>query len=98
MPAKLSTHVLDTANGCPAHGMRIELWTHAGSVPKLLKSVQTNSDGRTEQPLLTGNELKIGHYELVFFVGDYFKARSPQSPGIPFLDRVPVRIGISDAS
>jgi 5-hydroxyisourate hydrolase len=97
MPAKLSTHVLDTAHGCPAAGMQIELHSLAGETPKLLKSVRTNSDGRTDQPLLAGDELQPGSYELLFYVGDYFAARGTD-PQIRFLDRVPIRFGIADAT
>ena len=85
----LTTHVLDTMRGCPAAGMKIELWSVDQS--KLLKTVETNSDGRTETPLLGGDEMTAGNYELVFYVGDYFGERR-------FLDRVPVRFIISDAS
>ena len=85
----LTTHVLDTMRGCPAAGMKIELWLPDQS--KLLKTVETNSDGRTEAPLLTGNEMKTGNYELMFFFGDYFGERR-------FLDRVPVRFVISDSA
>ena len=97
MPAKLSTHVLDTANGCPAHGMKIELWRLDGA-RTLLKAVFTNADGRTEMPLLTADELKTGQYELVFFVGDYFATKTPTSSGVRFLETVPVRFGIANAS
>jgi 5-hydroxyisourate hydrolase len=97
MPAKLSTHVLDTAHGCPAHGIKIELWRLDGT-RALLKSVVTNADGRTDAPLLAADELKAGQYELVFFVGEYFAAKLPTSSGIRFLDTVPVRFGISDAT
>jgi 5-hydroxyisourate hydrolase len=96
MPAKLSTHVLDTANGCPAQGMMIELWSLAEGKPKLLKSVQTNNDGRTVVPLLNADEMKAGEYELVFHVGDYFVGKSAASAGVRFLDVVPVRFGIAD--
>jgi 5-hydroxyisourate hydrolase len=91
MPARLSTHVLDTAHGKPAAGMRIELWRLGSQSAGLLKSVQTNTDGRTDEPLLTGDELKTGEYELVFHVGAYFG-------GEGFLDRVPVRFLIRDAA
>lgn len=87
--SSLTTHVLDTMRGCPAAGMKIELWSLDQS--KLLKTVETNSDGRTEGPLLAGDEMKTGNYELVFHVGDYFSERR-------FLDRVPVRFVISDAA
>jgi 5-hydroxyisourate hydrolase len=82
----LTTHVLDTMNGRPAVGMQIELWSSG----KILKSVTTNSDGRTDAPLLSPEEFSTGSYELVFYVGDYFGERR-------FLDRVPVRFNISDA-
>ena len=97
MPAKLSTHVLDTANGCPAHGMKIELWSLDGEERTLLTTAKTNSDGRTDMPLLTADEMKAGQYEIVFFVGDYFAAKAVTLPKIHFLDRVPVRFGIADA-
>jgi 5-hydroxyisourate hydrolase len=83
----LSTHVLDTSRGRPAAGMKIELYSSEGSV--LLKTVMTNSDGRTDGPLLSGDEMEEGDYELIFHVGDYFGDRN-------FLDRVPVRFRISD--
>ena len=85
----LTTHVLDTMRGVPAAGMKIELWSLDQS--KMLKRVQTNSDGRVDEPLLTGEQMKAGNYELIFFVGDYFGERR-------FLDRVPVRFVISDSA
>jgi 5-hydroxyisourate hydrolase len=97
MPAKLSTHVLDTAQGCPARGMKIGLWSLAKAKPKLLKTVRTNSDGRTDQPLLAAGEMKAGQYELVFYVAEYFAGKVSSKTRIPFLDRVPVRFGIADA-
>ena len=87
MSAKLSTHVLDLTRGKPAAGMKIELREIAtGSV---LKEVITDADGRTAAPLLTGDEMRAGEYELLFHVGDYFGDRS-------FLDRVPIRFHITD--
>jgi hydroxyisourate hydrolase len=83
----LSTHVLDTMNGRPAAGMKIELWSEDRS--KLLKAVTTNGDGRTDAPLLSGTETTEATYELVFHVGDYFGEKR-------FLDQVPVRFTISD--
>jgi hydroxyisourate hydrolase len=87
--AHLSTHVLDTARGIPARGMTIELWSVEPS--KLLKTVKTNDDGRVDSPLLSGNDMIAGTYELIFHVGDYFGEKK-------FLDRVPVRFTISDAT
>lgn len=97
MSGKLSTHVLDTANGCPAQGMQIELWFLEADKPKLLKTARTNADGRTDEPLLTADKLKAGQYELVFCVGDYFASKGESLPKPRFLDRVPVRFGIADA-
>ena len=84
--SSLTTHVLDTMTGRPAAGMKIELWSVDPT--KLLKTVQTNGDGRVDSPLLSGNEFATGSYELVFFVGDYFGQKQ-------FLDRVPVRFILS---
>jgi 5-hydroxyisourate hydrolase len=98
MPAKLTTHVLDTAHGCPARDLQIELWSLAGASRTLLKTVRTNADGRTEEPLLAGAEMAAGEYELVFFVGDYFANKAAPPAKMRFLDRVPVRFGIGDAN
>jgi hydroxyisourate hydrolase len=73
MSGKLSTHVLDTAKGRPAAGLKIQLWKIEADERRLLKEVITNQDGRTETPLLLGDELKPGVYELVFQVGPYFQ-------------------------
>jgi 5-hydroxyisourate hydrolase len=97
MPAKLSTHVLDTAHGCPAFGMKIELWSLDGEERTLVVTVKTNADGRTEAPLLADDEMQPGQYEIVFFVGDYFAAKTATLPKIRFLDKVPVRFGLADA-
>ena len=97
MPAKLSTHVLDTANGCPASGMKIELWSLDGEERTLITSAKTNPDGRTDAPLLATDEMKAGQYEIVFYVGDYFTARQTPMPKLRFLDKVPVRFAIADA-
>jgi len=85
----LTTHVLDTMRGQPAAGITIELLSVDPA--KMLKRVQTNSDGRTDAPLLSGEEMTAGNYELIFFDGDYFGERR-------FLDHVPVRFVISDAA
>ena len=73
MSGKLSTHVLDTAKGRPAAGLKIQLWRIEPQEGRLLKEAVTNQDGRTETPLLLGDELKPGIYELVFQVGPYFR-------------------------
>lgn len=99
MGGRLSTHVLDTAHGTPAADLRIELWLMGATGEKLLKTVRTNADGRTDQPLLDAHSISVGTYELIFFVGDYFAARGGAGgPADPrFLDTVPVRFGIADA-
>ena len=96
MAAKLTTHILDTAQGRPAAGLRIELYWLGDSQPKLLKNTISNADGRTDEPLLAGDQVRAGLYELVFHVGDYFAQHQTVSK-IPFLDRVPIRFGIADA-
>jgi 5-hydroxyisourate hydrolase len=96
MPAKLSTHVLDLARGCPARDVQIELWSLADGTRKLLKTVRTNADGRTDPPLLAAGEMCAGRYELVFYIGDYFARKVSPAPQVPFLDRVPVQFGIAD--
>ena len=98
MPAKLSTHVLDIAQGCPARDVQIELWSIADGTRKLLKTVRTNADGRTDQPLLAAEEMRAGLYELVFYIGDYFAGKASSGPQVRFLDRVPVQFGIADAT
>lgn len=87
MSGKLSTHVLDLRAGKPAAGMRIDL--RDLQLGTLLKSVHTNADGRTDAPLLAGDELHATEYELLFHVGDYFHDTT-------FLDRIPIRFRIAD--
>lgn len=100
MIPSLTTHVLDTANGRPAGALRVELWRIEGedaSEPRtLLHSQLTDEDGRTAEPMLAGDEMTAGIYELVFFLGQYFADRGAANAAIPFLDRVPIRFGISD--
>ncbi len=98
MAGKLTTHVLDTAGGCPAANLTIELWAvdSQSGQKTLLKRMSTNSDGRTDTPLLANGELKVGIYELVFAVGDYFAKSAVSTTKPPFLDRVPIQFGIAD--
>ena len=94
---RLTTHVLDTAAGRPAAGLRIELY-RLGSRPVLLKSVTTNADGRVDGgPLLEGEALEAGSYELVFHAGDYLRATTDRLPATLFLDVIPIRFGIASA-
>ncbi|HLZ21216.1 MAG TPA: hydroxyisourate hydrolase [Ktedonobacterales bacterium] len=94
---RLTTHVLDTANGIPAANVAIELWRLASDGERSrLKDTRTTADGRTPSPLLEGDEMAVGVYELVFAVGAYFARRGLQGSDPPFLDRVPVRFGIAN--
>lgn len=94
MLAKLSTHVLDLTIGRPAVGMKIQLWRHTDKA-ELVKTVVTNADGRTDAPLLEGIGLSAGDYELDFYVRHYFAARKVPCD---FLDRVPIRFYLADAT
>ena len=89
MSGRLTTHVLDTARGRPAAGIPVELARLDGERREVLRTLRTNADGRTDEPLLEGAELRPGTYELVFDVGGHFAEG--------FLDRVPVRFTIADA-
>jgi 5-hydroxyisourate hydrolase len=94
----LTTHVLDIAQGKPAANLAIELWKIDLELEKrvLLKAIATNSDGRTDAPLLTNSELKIGVYELIFAVGDYFANQPIETTKPPFLNQVPIQFGIAN--
>jgi hydroxyisourate hydrolase len=95
--AGLSTHVLDTVRGGPAPGVVIELFEiSAGGARTLIKKATTNSDGRTDSPLIAANEARIAHFELVFHVGDYFRAEGAKTAEPPFLDTIPIRFAIAD--
>ena len=95
---KLSTHVLDTAHGCPAAGVALELYALTDSGRILLKVDSTNRDGRCDAPLLEGDALRSGRYELVFAAGDYFAAQVVDLPEPRFIDDVTIAFGIADAS
>lgn len=93
----LSTHVLDTAQGTPAQGVKIEFWhIDSDNTHRLIREVKTNRDGRVDSPLLNEEESKAGEYELVFFIADYYRSIGDDLPEPPFLDKVPLRFGISD--
>ena len=94
---KLTTHVLDTANGCPAAGMAVRLYRLQGDATVLLKSITLNHDGRADAPLLEGEAHRPGRYRLVFAVAAYFAARGAKLSDPPFLGDVPVDFGIAAA-
>ena len=92
----LSTHVLDTAHGCPAAGMAVELYTTNGLEAKLDKAFTLNSDGRNPDGLLFDHDkLKVGTYRLVFDVAAYFKAKGVQLPEPSFLNKVSIDFGVA---
>ena len=93
---RLTTHVLDTATGKPAAGLRIDLY-RLDSARMLIKTVTTNSDGRVDGPLLEGADFKSGHYELCFHAGAYLLKLGVKLSEPPFLDFIPLRFGIADA-
>lgn len=95
MAGKLTTHVLDTARGCPAVGIAIALRLIDAQTGQktLIKQTVTNHDGRTDEPLLADGELQVGVYELTFAVGEYF-ADISDSPA--FLNLIPIQFGIAD--
>lgn len=95
---RLSTHVLDTAKGKPAAGVKIMLFRVTGQRHQKVTEVVTNSDGRTDGPLLEGAALVAGVYELVFCAGEYLRASGQAAEGVIFLDEIPIRFGVPDAA
>ena len=94
---RLSTHVLDTHSGKPAAGITVELVELSDlGVSRVVTRTVTNSDGRTNQPLIGGRPVPIGRYELMFSVGKYFAARQVPMSDPPFLDQIPLRFSVSD--
>ena len=91
----LTTHVLDSANGCPGHEIPVTLY-RLGEDRQLLGSTVTNHDGRCDKPLLEGDAFVAGVYELVFKVGDYYRSKGMELPEPAFLDEVVLRFGIAD--
>ena len=96
--ARLSTHVLDTARGRAAQGVTVELHAVTASQRRLVTTAITTADGRTDQPLLSGDRIETGVYELSFHAGDYLRRAGVVLAEPPFLDVIVVRIGIADAS
>lgn len=93
---RLSTHVLDTVSGGPAAGVAVELFRIGeGGQRELIVSATTNADGRTDAPLLAGEAFMPGTYELVFHIGDHFRATGLKLSEPAFLDQVPLRFGLA---
>ena len=97
--AGLTTHVLDTVLGRPAAGVEIELFELKPDGARLLVAqVRTNADGRTDSALIPAAEARKGSFELVFHIGDYFRAKGAAMSEPPFLDLVPIRFAVADAN
>jgi len=92
---KLTTHVLDTANGCPAAGMAVALYRLDAGTATLLKRITLNHDGRADSPLLEGASFVPGTYRLVFGVAAYFRGLGVALAEPPFLDEVPLDFGLA---
>ena len=98
MAGYLTTHVLDTASGRPAAGLRVELHRLEGETRRHLRTVETNADGRTDGPILPEAEFEPGVYELVFHAGAYLDAAGALDGAPRFLDAVPLRFGMAERS
>ncbi len=99
---KLTTHVLDTARGVPAAGVAITLYRISGQSHRKIAEAITNEDGRVDAPLLAGDTLLAGTYEIVFGAGDYLRRTGQGGAGVPgatavlFLDEIPIRFGVAE--
>jgi 5-hydroxyisourate hydrolase len=93
--SRLTTHVLDTAHGCPAAGLSIALYRIRGDRRERLVSTRTNNDGRCDGPLLAGETMQVGTYELVFQVAEYFRSRGVDLPEPPFIGEAVIRFGVA---
>lgn len=92
----LTTHVLDTARGCPAAGIKIVLYRVTGNSHRKIAEAQTNADGRTDTPILPKESFTPGTYELIFFAGDYLRETGQVSEDPLFLDQIPIRFGMAE--
>jgi 5-hydroxyisourate hydrolase len=95
---KLSTHILDLAHGKPGAGIKLELYRIEAGQRQLIRQETSNGDGRTGTPLLEGEQMATGQYELVFAAGDYFAALGVELPEPRFIDRVTLAFGIADVN
>lgn len=96
MAGYLTTHILDTAKGCPAEGIKIALYRVSGNSHRKITETVTNNDGRTDSPILPQDAFKTGTYELVFFAGEYLRATGQSQDDPLFLDQIPIRFGMAD--
>jgi len=96
-PPGLTTHMLDVVNGKPADGVQIDFSVLDGEAYRFIRTVHTNADGRNAEPLLTAETMRVGKYQLVFHIADYFTGLGTVLPNPPFLDTAVVQFGIADA-
>ena len=94
----LTTHVLDLTHGTPAVDVLIQLFRIGDAGASLIQTGKTNGDGRLNAPLLSEEEMQKGEYELLFFIGDYFRGKEISLPEPSFLDKVSIRFGIAEES
>ena len=94
--ARISTHVLDTSRGQPARGLAVDLHFCGKLLKSAVTNAVTNMDGRTDEPLLSGDRLEPGVYELTFHAGDYFRRVGVELADPPFLNHVVIRFGVAD--
>ncbi len=93
----LTTHILDTAKGTPAAGIKIALYKVSGNSHRKIAETVTNADGRTDAPILPKEKFATGTYELIFFAGDYLRETGQAAEDPLFLDQIPIRFGMADA-
>ncbi|MCZ0981342.1 hydroxyisourate hydrolase [Streptomyces diastatochromogenes] len=96
--AGISTHVLDVAHGRPGAGMRIDFSVLDDGAYRLVRTLRTNQEGRTDEPVLKPEEAKAGKYELLFHVGEYYAGLRGGRPAAQFVERVPVRFTVFDVT
>lgn len=92
----VTTHILDLTHGRPASNVIIQLSRLQGQGFEILKRTITNEDGRVNEPLLSGAEMKVGEYEILYNIGEYFRKEGLNLPEPAFIDKVSIRFGISD--
>jgi len=97
MSGYLTTHVLDTARGCPAPDLRIDLYRLSGAAREQIATTRTNHDGRTDAPILPAEDFATGEYELVFHAGDYLRDTLDMPAETVFLDVIPIRFVMTEA-
>lgn len=96
--ARLSTHVLDVARGAPARGVVIDLHLVTAKERRLVTTMKTNDEGRTDVPLISADRIQAGIYELTFHAADYFRSTGVALDEPPFLGQVIVRVGLADTA